>query len=100
MITRDTLPESWDKIPVGAEISKELYWDRLDIMPPIELRNSPYVGFQVGEPYDHRMDDNGRLRPVFSTYIAVDGRYFYAGEHFAGECPKIKLEGDADYGQD
>lgn len=86
MITHDNWPERWEDTPAGTEISEEVYWDMLNALPPVYLRKSPYCGFQLGEPHDHKQDANGKWRAQFLTFVKIDGRYYYAGINFGGEC--------------
>ena len=86
MITMDTMPDTWGDVPVGSEISEELYYDMLNLLPPIYLRKSPYPGFQCSEPYTHAEDDCGHWRSKHMTFVRVGDRFYYAGIQFAGEC--------------
>lgn len=72
----------------GQEITEEVYYDFLNVMPPISLKGGQGVtaGFQMGEPYCHREDTRtGAWRPMHMTFTKVDGRYFYQGINFPGE---------------
>ena len=40
---------------------------------------------QVGEAYDHMVDENGRWRPTFMTFAFKDGVWVYCGCCFHGE---------------
>lgn len=40
---------------------------------------------QVGEAYDHMVDENGRWRPTFMTFAYKDGAWVYCGCCFHGE---------------
>lgn len=86
MISLDNFPESWECLPAGTEISKEIYDQMLNVLPPISLRKSPYCGFQMGEPYDQREDANGKWRARFLTFVNIGKRFYYAGINFGGEC--------------
>lgn len=86
MYTKDNLPKTWDEVPVGSEISEELYWEMLNMLPPLSLRHSPYRGFQSSEPHSHEVDDQGRVRSTHMTFVAVNGKFYYAGIQFGGEC--------------
>ena len=89
MMTRETMPiDGWSKVPVGTEISKDLYDGMLNVLPPISLyaKYSPYSGFQVGEAYTHEQDEQGRWRSMHMTFVTVGGRYYYAGINFCGRC--------------
>lgn len=72
----------------GQEITEDVYYDFLNVMPPISLRGGQGVtaGFQMGEPYCHRVDTRvGRSRPMFMTFTRSEGRYFYHGINFPAE---------------
>jgi hypothetical protein len=85
-ITHDNWPERWADVPAFTEVSKEVYNDMLDALPPVYLRHSPYCGFQMGEPQDHAEDETGKWRARFLTFVHVGRRYYYAGINFGGEC--------------
>lgn len=84
IIQENNWPENWSDVPPGTEIAAEVYEDLFNTLPPIFLRHGP--GFQMGEPHDHWEDAQGRFRPRFLTFVRIDGRCYYAGLHFAGEC--------------
>lgn len=87
MMTRETLPkDGWCCVNPGTEISEEIYWDMLNMLPPLSLRNSPYCGFQTSEPYSHEEDSKGRWRSKHMTFVMVGDKYYYAGVQFAGDC--------------
>ena len=86
MITHDNWPEHWEDIPTGTEVSEEVYQDMFNVMPPIYLRRSPYCGFHMCEPHDHKEDANGKWRAQFLTFVNIGKRFFYAGINFVGEC--------------
>lgn len=86
MITHDNWPERWEDTPAGTEVSEEVYQDMFNAMPPIYLRRSPYCGFQMGEPHDHREDANGKWRARFLTFVSIGKKFFYAGINFGSEC--------------
>lgn len=86
-MTRETMPENgWSDVTPGTEITEELYEGMYNVLPPIDLRMSPYCGFQVSEPYTHEQDEKGRYRAMYMTFVTVGGRYYYAGINFGGRC--------------
>lgn len=86
MLTWDSMPDSWNEVAPGTEISEKIFDDMLNAMPPIPLCKSPYCGFQLGEANDHKEDTNGKWRARYLTFVGVGGKYYYAGVHFGGEC--------------
>lgn len=86
MITYDNWPERWEDTLAGTEISKDIYDELFNALPPIRLRKSPYCGFQLGEPNDHREDKDGKWRARFLTFVDVGDKFYYAGINFFGEC--------------
>lgn len=92
IITEENMPDSWKTVLAGTEVSDEVYYQMLNVMRPIGLRKSQYCGFQVGEPYDHREDSNGKWRPRFMTFVKIGSRFYYAGINFGGECNWRKEE--------
>ena len=101
-ITHENWPESWQDVPSFTEISEDVYTDMLNVLPPVHLRQSPYCGFQMGQPLDYAEDENGRWRARFLTFVHVGGRCFYAGINFGGECVQRMLESEPTHmrGQD
>lgn len=86
ILTMDTFDMATAKC--GQEITEEVYNNFLNCMPPIGLKGGQgwFAGFQLGEPYRHRTDTRtGKWRPMFATFTAGNGRYFYQGINFAGE---------------
>ena len=87
MLTAENMPKGgWLEVPAGTEISEELYMEKLNELPMLTLWKSPYTGFQCPEQYDRRYDENGRLRGTYMTFIKSDGRFYYAGIQYRGEC--------------
>lgn len=71
MLTWDSMPDNWNEVAPGTEISEEIFDDMLNAMPPIPLRKSLYCGFQVGEAHDHKEDAQ---RQVACAVFDVRGR--------------------------
>ena len=72
----------------GQEITQATYEGFLNVLPPIRLYGGQgwAAGFQMGEPYCHRLDTRtGAWRPMFMTFTCSGGRFFYHGKNFAGE---------------
>lgn len=65
----------------GDEVSEEVYYHNLEVLPPIYLK----PGFQVSEPYDH--EDNGHAR--YSTFLELKNRYFYLGIHSTRQATEL-----------
>ena len=83
----EDMPENgWDGVPEGTEVSEEIYNNMLNLLPPINLRRSPYCGFQVSEPDSHCEDENGKWRSKHATFVNIGEKYYYAGVQFCGEC--------------
>lgn len=97
MLTKETMPRTWDEVKPGTEIEEDLYWEMFDCMPPGMLKN--HIGFQVLEPYDHKIDGSGNVRARYMTFTRTnthteEERYYYAGIFFRGECAfEIKEDG-------
>ena len=71
----------------GNEVDREVYDYFLDIMPPRTMRRGY---FQVGEPKDHRKDDDGKWKGTYMTFAVEeqeDGsrKYVYLGNCFPGK---------------
>ena len=90
MITKDSWPENWGKVPAWTEISGELYDHFLNVLPPLTVVGSY---FQCSEPYSHEeMYPGGRLHGKYMTFVKKDGRCWYLGIQFAGHYPVVKTE--------
>ena len=75
----------------GDEVDREVYDYFLDILPPRTLARGY---FQVGEPYSHKQDTDGKWKATYSTFCRSeddDGtkHYYYLGNCFAGKDKNI-----------
>ena len=86
MITFDNWPDNFTDLPVGTEISEEVYQHFLNILPPIRLRESRFVGFQSSEPHSHEWTEQGFYAPTYMTFVRKDGKFFYVGTNFRETC--------------
>lgn len=66
----------------GDTVDEQIVNDFRDCVPPASM-SSGYL--QVGEAYDHMVDENGRWRPTFMTFAYKDGAWVYCGCCFRGE---------------
>lgn len=57
------------------KISKEKYWEMLEVLPPIYHNNGV---FQVSEPHDH-ITVNDKMCATYSTYQQKNKGYYYLG---------------------
>lgn len=72
----------------GQRVTQEVYENCLNVLPPIGLKGGQgyWAGFQVGEPYCHKVDQRtGKWRPMFATFTMAGNEYVYQGINFAGE---------------
>lgn len=86
MITTENWPNDFSTLPVGTEISEEVYYHFLDILPPFSLKKSLFAGFQVSEPHSYQKTERGIYAPTYMTFVSRNGKYFYAGTNFHGIC--------------
>ena len=86
MITFENSPEDFATLPVGTEISEEVYFHFFDLLPPLRLRDSLFVGFQSSEPYSYEKKKDGSFAPTYMTFAKKAGKYFYAGTNFYSVC--------------
>lgn len=71
-----------DYFNIGDKVDQSVIDHFMDILPPRSISS----GFlQVGEPYSHEPDEEGRYRPTWTTFLRRDGRWYYAGQCFAGD---------------
>ena len=72
----------------GQGISREAYYEQMNVLPPISLRGGQgwAAGFQTSTPYSHAEDlRTGRLRGLYATFTSDGERCFFHGYNFAGE---------------
>lgn len=67
---------------VGCLVDDELIDYAINVLPPVTMT---YNMVQIGEPYSHRMDKNGKYRPTYSTFVKTNEGWVYAGHCFKGE---------------
>lgn len=64
----------------GEEISEDLYWYFLELLPPINLGSGAKMcGFQVSEPHDHVVCTDGKMRARYPTFGTNNGKFYYLG---------------------
>lgn len=88
---------SYETARRGQEVSRETYYDQLNMLPPISLHGGQgwAGGFQVSAPHSHVEDvRTGQWRALYATFTSRDGRYFYQGYNFAGEVDSRPYIGD------
>lgn len=71
----------YDYAQPGDIVDRETYDYFLNILPPATMERGY---FQVGEPYSHEEDKDGRWRPTFMTFVREGDKYYYLGHCFAG----------------
>lgn len=72
------------------EVDEEIYNDMYCCMPPINYCGSY---FQVGEPYGHVIDEDGKVRRTYSTFCKIFGRCFFLG-HLIADVETIERDMD------
>ena len=71
-----------DYFNIGDEVDQDVIDHFTDVLPPRSI-SAGYL--QVGEPYSQEIDENGRYRATWATFLRKDGRWYYVGECFSGE---------------
>lgn len=69
----------------GDYVDQEIVDYFRDVLPP---RSMAPGYLQVGEPYNHVPDKDGRYRATYNTFTAIshaEGVWHYCGHCFAGE---------------
>lgn len=67
----------------GDYVDQEIVDYFRDVLPP---RNMSAGYLQVGEPYSHVPDQDGRYRATYNTFTkSAPGVWLYCGHCFAGE---------------
>jgi hypothetical protein len=71
-----------DYLQEGDDVDLEMYEYFLEIMPPRTIEKDL---LQIGEPYSHKEDANGKWRGTYMTLQKINGTWKYTGCRFAGE---------------
>lgn len=72
-----------DCLQLGNLVEEEIVSDIVDALPPACMKTDCT---QLGEPADHRIDENGRTHAVFATFRRVaENTWEYCGKCFRGE---------------
>lgn len=66
----------------GDIVSEDIVDNFMNRLPPKAMSHR-YL--QVGEPYDHVYDIDGRLRAIYMTFAKCDGQWWYYGNCFLWE---------------
>lgn len=69
----------YDYLNKGDIVSEDIVDYFLDLLPPRAMGKN-YL--QVGEPYKHVFDIDGRFRPTFMTFTRGENGWRYAGNCF------------------
>ena len=66
------------KMAEGQEIEESIYYQLLDCMPPLSLKDKKgcEAGFRVGEPYTHDLSTG---RALYLAFGRRNGKYYYLG---------------------
>lgn len=72
----------YDFLSKGDIVSEDIVNNFMDIMPPRAMGKN-YL--QVGEPYNHVFDIDGRMRPTFMTFCRGENGWRFCGNCFAYE---------------
>lgn len=72
-----------DALRIGDYVEEEIVSDLMDCITPASMRSNCS---QLGEPYSHRVDEDGRTRATYVTFKKVtDNIWEYCGDCFRGE---------------
>jgi len=66
---------------IGDVMTEEQVEDWVNVLPPA-THTADLV--QLGEPYSHREDAEGRWKATYLTAAKVEGRWLYKGPCFRG----------------
>lgn len=73
-------------LQIGDLVDQEFVNYFIDVLPPACM-NGKCV--QIGEPYSHREDKNGKWRATFPTLKKTPEGWRYAGHCFRGETENV-----------
>lgn len=88
VFTEDTF--SYSTAKPGDYVNRDVVDNAINCLPPACMRSDCT---QLGEPYSHRIDENGRYRATFATFKKVFGEkleeqiWQYCGNCFRGQRP-------------
>lgn len=72
-----------DALKVGDLVEEEIVDELMDCLPPVCMRSNCS---QIGEPANHKIDDNGKCRATYATFKRIaDDIWEYCGDCFRGE---------------
>lgn len=63
------------KPAVWQEVEEEIYWEQLNCLPPIVMRNGAFL---VGEPHAHKVI-NHAIYPVYHAFGISYDKYYFLG---------------------
>lgn len=73
---------TYDRKP-GCLVEEEIAMAAADCVPP---RTFGCGIIQCGEPYSHKIDENGKAKPTYATFVKeAEGIWKWCGNCFAGE---------------
>lgn len=79
--------EDWyygtDALQIGDLVEEEIVDDLMNCLPPACMRSDCS---QLGEPHNHKIDDEGKTRATYVTFKRIaEGIWEYCGDCFRGE---------------
>lgn len=80
-----------DYVQPGDEVDEAMVDYFRDLLPPRSMQ-SGYL--QVGEPYSHIVDTDGKWKATYSTFAMEDGHWIYKGCCIAGGTEDRRESGD------
>ncbi|MFC3768340.1 hypothetical protein [Paenibacillus sp. GCM10012303] len=69
------------ELRVGDTMTEEQVEEWVNVLPPATYRADLV---QLGEPYSHREDENGKWRATYPTAAKIAGQWRYMGNCFRG----------------
>ena len=81
VFTEDTFDYSVAK--PGDYVDCNVVYNAINCMPPASLRSDCT---QMGEPYSHRIDENGRCRATYATFKRVCSEKSKEVWEYCGNC--------------
>jgi hypothetical protein len=82
---------NWDRdlseyLQIGSIVDNEMVDYMVSVLPPVTLNGNMV---QMGEPYSHRVDETGKWRATWATFVKTEAGWAYAGHCFKGRYENI-----------
>lgn len=78
-----------DALEVGDLVEEDIVDELINCLPPRSMRENCT---QLGEPYSHEIDQDGRCKPTFATFKRIaEHTWEFCGNCFGGKNVAVKI---------